>query len=298
VISLSSTPTAAVGHRPLGVISAQGADSAKFLQGQLSANIEALAPGSTVLAGYHNVQGRAIALLRVSKLDHARLLLTLPKELVADVIARLSRYVLRAKIRLVDASDAVMVFGADRTTPINPSTAASALALLDWGDARRVALIAADQASTALDEAPSEVAAWQAADIADGLPQIYQETSEVFVAQMLNLDALGGIAFDKGCYTGQEVIARAHYRGRVKRRLQRFVSQQPMPSYVIGAVGTLDDGRTFKVVDAVQRDDGRCEWLAVAALAGGTNSDDDKLEPAPNDTVAAQSLPLPYALPD
>ena len=63
---------------------------------------------------------------------------------------------------------------------------------------------------------------WERADIAAGLPQVYLPTSETFVAQMLNLDLLGAIAFDKGCYTGQEVIARAHYRGRVKRRLQRW----------------------------------------------------------------------------
>src|SRR6185436_19290564 len=66
------------------------------------------------------------------------------------------------------------------------------------------------------------LAAWQRADVEAGLPQVYAATSESFVAQMLNLDLLGGIAFDKGCYTGQEVIARAHYRGRVKRRLQRW----------------------------------------------------------------------------
>ena len=65
-------------------------------------------------------------------------------------------------------------------------------------------------------------ASWERADIAAGLPQVYTATSEAFVAQMLNLDLLGAIAFDKGCYTGQEVIARAHYRGRVKRRLQRW----------------------------------------------------------------------------
>ena len=66
---------------------------------------------------------------------------------------------------------------------------------------------------------------WLQLDIAAGLPQGYAATSEEFVAQMLNLDVLNGIAFDKGCYTGQEVIARAHYRGRVKRRMQRFVTR-------------------------------------------------------------------------
>jgi folate-binding protein YgfZ len=94
-------------------------------------------------------------------------------------------------------------------------------------------------------------------------------TSEVFVAQMLNLDALDAIAFDKGCYTGQEVIARAHYRGRVKRRLQRFVSREAA-TLAVGESGTLADGRAFKVVEAVTLADGRREFLAVAPIVGGT----------------------------
>src|SRR5581483_7212704 len=103
--------------------------------------------------------------------------------------------------------------------------------------------------------------AWRLLDIADGVAQVYAATSEEFVAQMLNLDALGGIAFDKGCYTGQEVIARAHYRGRVKRRMQRFFSRGAL-KLVPGESGQLADGRTFKVVDAVQLANGRCEFLA------------------------------------
>jgi hypothetical protein len=80
---------------------------------------------------------------------------------------------------------------------------------------------------------------------------------------MLNLDVLGAIAFDKGCYTGQEVIARAHYRGRVKRRLQRFRSRGPL-DLKPGDRGELADGRSFTVVEAVRLVDGRCEFLAVA----------------------------------
>jgi folate-binding protein YgfZ len=110
---------------------------------------------------------------------------------------------------------------------------------------------------------------WRLLDIADGEAQVYAATSEEFVAQMLNLDALDAIAFDKGCYTGQEVIARAHYRGRVKRRLQRFVSRGAA-TLAVGESGTLADGRTFKVVEAVSLTDGRSEFLAVAPIVGGT----------------------------
>jgi folate-binding protein YgfZ len=136
---------------------------------------------------------------------------------------------------------------------------------------------------------------WRHAAIAAGEPQVYASTSEEFVAQMLNLDVLGAIALDKGCYTGQEVIARAHYRGRVKRRLQRFVSAAPQ-ALNPGDAGTLADGRTYKVVEAVRRADGRCEFLAVAPLMENESAPTVS-EAATEERLAAEALPLPYSLP-
>jgi folate-binding protein YgfZ len=123
---------------------------------------------------------------------------------------------------------------------------------------------------------------------------VYAATSEEFVAQMLNLDVLNAIAFDKGCYTGQEVIARAHYRGRVKRRMQRFVSRDAS-ILSPGDSGQLADGRTFKVVLATQLADGRCEFLAVAPLVGAGH---DEAATAPPTTTVADQVSLPYSLPD
>ncbi len=125
---------------------------------------------------------------------------------------------------------------------------------------------------------PARREVWRQLDISAGLPQVYGATSEEFVAQMLNLDLVGAIAFDKGCYTGQEVIARAHYRGRVKRRLQRFRTRGPL-ELAPGDSGELADGRAFKVVEAVRLEDGRCEFLAVAPL------------PTPEPELAAASQP-------
>src|SRR5262249_58945250 len=127
-------------------------------------------------------------------------------------------------------------------------------------------------------------------------------TSEEFVAQMLNLDALNAIAFDKGCYTGQEVIARAHYRGRVKRRMQRFVSREGS-RLAPGDSGQLADGRAFKVVLAAQLADGRCDFLAVTTLGGGATEEiaTPATAPAagsPSAPLAADQAPLPYDLPE
>jgi folate-binding Fe-S cluster repair protein YgfZ len=115
---------------------------------------------------------------------------------------------------------------------------------------------------------------------------------------MLNLDLIDAIAFDKGCYTGQEVIARAHYRGKVKRRMQRFRTREPH-KLAPGDSGTLSDGRSFKVVDAVALSDGRSEFLAVTTFGEAANESAESpgTAPAQSHTLNAEQLSLPYSLP-
>jgi folate-binding protein YgfZ len=305
----------------LGVLRVRGPDAQSFLQGQLSNDLMRLATDRSLLAGYHNPQGRVIALLRMLQLAPEDLLAVLPRELVPTVIARLSKFILRAKVKLVDESQSWRINGllasgapADATQGgVSPAAAARQVAALPAAldsvahDTAAVAVRVAQQPARWLlltptaQPPPTDATAlvppetWRRAVIASGEPQVYAATSEEFVAQMLNLDALGAIAFDKGCYTGQEVIARAHYRGRVKRRLQRFVTRAPH-ALKPGDTGTLADGRGFEVVDAVPQPDGRCEFLAVAPLA---ESESAAAVPAAAsaERLAAESLPLPYPLP-
>ncbi len=284
----------------MGVLRAHGPDTVRFLQGQLSHDISKLSPERSLLTGYHNPQGRAIALLRLVYAGADDVLAILPRELIPTVVSRLSKFVLRSKVKIVDASAEWTVSG-HMEPPAHPAGTASALATTRAADAARGSTLTARvdssprvlvlQHSTAAGDRPRDDRdVWHRLDIAAALPQVYASTSEEFVAQMLNLDVLDGIAFDKGCYTGQEVIARAHYRGKVKRRLQRFVTAAPVSP---GAGGQLADGRSFKVVDAVPLPDGRYEFLAVAPVAAGTP--DDLPSSAP--VTAADSLPLPYELP-
>jgi folate-binding protein YgfZ len=137
---------------------------------------------------------------------------------------------------------------------------------------------------------------WRALDIAAGLPQVYAATSEQFVAQMLNLDVVDAISFTKGCYTGQEVIARAHYRGRVKRRMQRFRTLSAA-RLAPNDTGVLRDGRSFRVVDAAQLEDGRCEFLAVTLTTPGEAEPADAGTSAPAQSFETETLALPYDLP-
>jgi tRNA-modifying protein YgfZ len=284
----------------LGVLRVSGADALAFLQGQLSQDMQRLTPARALLAGLHNPQGRVIAVLRLLQPVAGEVLALLPRELLPAVLARLRKFVLRAKVQLSDDSAAWQVWGLWSARPVaalahQPGMVVQrdgALALRLDGGAPRWLLVqpaAAPCAAGAGVDASYEL--WQQQAIAAGEPQVYGATSEEFVAQMLNLDLLGGIAFDKGCYTGQEVIARAHYRGRVKRRLQRFRSSAPQ-QLAAGARATLGDGRQVQVVNAVRLADGRCEFLAVAPLAGAA-------EPAAAGAAIldAEPLPLPYVLP-
>jgi folate-binding protein YgfZ len=276
----------------LGVLRITGADAQRFLQGQVSCDVTQLSPGRCLLGGYHNPQGRAIALLRLILVAPEEVLAVLPRELAAVVARRLAKYILRAKVKLDDVSGRFKVYGRFAEDDSQPPAAAPDSMLVRVADApARWLQISPAAGQNAPGDGDRQQ--WRALDIAGGEPQIYAATSEEFIAQMLNLDALGAIAFDKGCYTGQEVIARAHYRGRVKRRMQRFVTHAA-PELSPGSTGRLLDGRSFKVVDAVKHADGTCEFLAVTALGARDEAQQDSATPP----TEAKALPLPYRLPE
>jgi tRNA-modifying protein YgfZ len=232
----------------LGTLLVSGADARTFLQGQLSADIDALTPAHALLAACNSVQGRVQAVLwLVERSDGIALLL--PASLTERIAARLRKYVLRSKVR-IDALPAAIE----------------------------------------LTEPPAyREREWQLAGIRAGLPQVYPETYETFVAQMLNLDVLGGVNFEKGCYTGQEIIARTHFRGAIKRRMFRFECACPPPAP--GTRVLAGEQHAGDVVDAAATEAG-CELLAVITLAQA----DAELELESNRGGRIQRLPLPYSL--
>jgi folate-binding protein YgfZ len=267
------------GERALGVLAFRGADAAKFLQGQLSAETEKLPIGASTLAGFHTPQGRAIALLALVRTSGEELFAVLPRELAAAVTQKLGKFVFRSQVKISDESDAWRILGGNEPAPgVNLAWAGRFLQLSPVGAGAR---------------AEGDREAWERADIAAGLPQVYATTSEAFVAQMINLDLLGAIAFDKGCYTGQEVIARAHYRGRVKRRLQRWTN--PGAPFSPGDTAHGPDGRALTVVRVAQNGAAGQELLAVGTF--GIASDESAVTDAHSPRVAGP-LPLPYSLPE
>ena len=298
----------------LGVLRARGADVVPFLQGQLSADLAQLTPERSLLAGCHNPQGRVLALMRLLQGEPGEVLALLPRELVGGIAKRLSGFVLRSKVVLADVSHEWRIeglvgpdtAGAGATPPFAaelPQVPGAVVRIRDtWfvrlGAARQRWLLispaAAGPVAGLADCAGADAGSWRRLAVRYGEPEVYAATSGEFVAQMLNLDVLGAIAFDKGCYTGQEVIARAHYRGRVKRRLQRFRSATSAPP-APGDAAVLTDGRTVRVVEAAAIADGACEFLAVAPLEAASAEG----SAAPGTLrLDATPLPLPYELPE
>jgi tRNA-modifying protein YgfZ len=274
------------GQDALAVLAFCGPDAAKFLQGQLSADMEKLAPGAGTLAGFHSPQGRVIALLALVRTAPEEYLATLPAELAATVAMRLRKFVLRAKVR-IEERPGTKVIGAAMGPPHE------GVPEIAWGG-RRLLLVPEGRAYRGADTASA--GSWRLQDVRDGLPQVQAATSEQFVAQMLNLDLLGAIAFDKGCYTGQEVIARAHYRGRVKRRMQRWLNAGAT-ALKPGDTARGPDGRSLAVVRAGAVGSDGQEVLAVGNYAADDAVPDAAAAEAAGVAVSGP-LPLPYALPD
>src|SRR6185312_9188239 len=214
----------------LGALRIAGADAVRFLQGQLSNDLGRVSADRSALAGLHNPQGRTIALLRIAHLAPNDFLALLPRELAASAASRLSKYVLRAKVRVADESQSWRITGliacglSSARELVSPDAAATPLSTFPTvaGDQRhqgddvvicvgeqpaRWLLIAPAAAATGAASAPrpdvrlpqsvpARREVWRQLDIISGLPQVYGATSEEFVAQMLNLDLVGAIAFD------------------------------------------------------------------------------------------------------
>jgi folate-binding protein YgfZ len=268
----------------LSVVRCRGPDAVDFLQGQLTCDVARLSPGATQLAACVTPQGRVIAVLRLTRHDDVIDALA-PAELAPALIARLKKFVLRARVE-IERLDGWSVAWLNPDAAHAPTPAASSAAEPGSPDFRYPdgRLVVARPESAAADMFVEN--RWQAADIAAGLPQVLATTTEHFVPQMLNLDLLDAISFTKGCYTGQEIVARTQNLGRIKRRTLRYAiaGVEPPPPLT----GLHVDG--VKVGEVLQsaRVEGGCELLAVVVL----ESRDRPLRTATGQT--ATPLPLPY----
>jgi folate-binding protein YgfZ len=275
----------------LGVLSIRGPGTRDFLQGQLSQDMQRVTPQTPRLAGLHDPQGRCLALLRLFALDDAQWLAVLPRELLIPVTERLRRYVLRARVQIASATEQWRLHGVCGPQAVVAAVATPHPHLLPDGSRQRALVVA--PRDTPLPQGPVlDEWQWHALDIRDGLPQVFAATTGLFTAQMLNLDLTDGVSFTKGCYTGQEIIARSHYLGQVKRRMQRFHTTAGT-TLAPGASVRLQDGRRARIVSAAPTANDGQQFLAVTQSVGA--------ESAPDTDTATMlqvtALPLPYSLP-
>jgi tRNA-modifying protein YgfZ len=216
-----------------GLIRASGADAASFLHSQLTQDIQSLMPGQARLAGYCSAKGRLLASFVVWRPAAEEVLLACSADLLPATLKRLSMFVLRAKCKLADASAERPLWGGVGV-PEGLSLPAAEWGLISTPDATTVRLPDADgqqrwlrigSASGAESVDPER---WLALEARSGIPRIVAATAEQFVPQMINLELIGGVNFQKGCYPGQEVVARSQYRGTTKRRALLFETSETM----------------------------------------------------------------------
>ena len=213
----------------LGVIRVEGVDAASFLQSQLTQDFMSLGPSQARLAAYCSAKGRMLASFYGFKRNQTEIVLVCSRDLLADTIKRLSMFVLRAKVRLTDATDDFALFGlAGDAIESIAGVDCPAWSRLDIGHGSAVVLPVADGVQRALwvgataEVPPGAVAlsqqAWAWGEVRSGVAMINASIVEAFVPQMLNYESIGGVSFKKGCYPGQEVVARSQFRGTLKRR--------------------------------------------------------------------------------
>ena len=214
----------------LAVLTVSGNDAATLLQGQMTCNVYDISESQSSIAAMCTPKGRVIATFLLIKAETA-FHLVLPVELLETVKKRLQMYVLRSKVTIGDNSETLCLIGTH-----SPATPAQTLFAtnqsedvisinLSSSQARYLQICTADKAVelwldyVAQGFKPQSIEQWRYLDIVSGIPWLCLATSEMFIPQMLNLDELGGISYNKGCYTGQEIVARTHYLGQAKRAL-------------------------------------------------------------------------------
>ncbi len=305
-----------------GVMRAQGEEAAKFLHGQLTQDIALQKPHEARLAGYCSAKGRLLATLLVTKRSDSELLLALPAELLPATLKRLSMFVLRAKCKLSDASapqpEGLAVWGLAGAAaqawlgaagpaavwgaadlPLADGRSATVVRLPDGGTPRWLLLQPGDAPAPALPAlSPSD---WAWLEVRSGLAWVRSATLEQFVPQMLNLELLGGVNFQKGCYPGQEVVARSQYRGTVKRRTLMFALQGAVAQIGQEIFHSADPEQPAGLVAASSLQAGAAQALQgqqslllaevkLAALEGGS------LHLGSADGPLLQPQPMPYAV--
>lgn len=287
----------------LGVIQVEGEDAAKFIHSQLTHDFALLDLSRARLAAFCNAKGRMHTSMLGLKRPSGELLLVLPKDLLAPTLKRLSMFVMRAKAKLTDASALYALRGlAGDAINLEAAGAGSMWAKADFESQTWVNLYPADGVPRQLWLAPAGTAEpagptldaglWRWGEVRSGVALVGQAVAEAFVPQMLNYESIDGVSFKKGCYPGQEVVARSQFRGTLKRRgMLVHCPAELAAGQELFAPGD-DDQPVAVVAQAAQHPDGGYDAIVSVQLAAL----DGVVQTAQG--AALQFLPLPYLLRD
>jgi folate-binding protein YgfZ len=310
-IATAGEVIADLSHRAL--IAVRGADAENYLQGQLTNDIREITASRSRLGAHCSPKGRALACFRVLRREDA-LYLILPEALLESALQRLRKYVLMSKVTLEPDTNLVqMGYSAGARgihhlrdilnalpEDVDAVTRADGISVIRVpGPHPRFELLGPAAALktlwTRLDvhAAPIGAGPWALLDILAGVPELHPETVDAFIPQMINLDIFNGIGFKKGCYTGQEIVARTHYLGKLKRRMYRLhcpVAEPPPPGTRIYNAAAHGNESIGAVVTAQPAPEGGSALLAVLQIEAA-NRGELRLEHISGPTCILQALP-------
>ena len=291
----------------LGVIAASGDEAEHFLHNQLTNDVEHLGEHEARLVGYCSPKGRLLATMLMWRAGD-RILLALPRELLAATLKRLQMFVLRAKVKLTDASDEIALIGgatreAIATAPWQRQDRdggawmrvpnAGELQRCLWAGPVASAMPFWQQQRAQRPAAPASL--WRWSEIIAGLPQVVEATKEQFVPQMINFELVGGVNFRKGCYPGQEIVARSQYLGKLKRRALLAYTDDAGAQAGVDVYSDADPGQPCGMIANAERGpDGRIACLVELKMELA----DTVVRVTSATGAPLQFAPLPYELAD
>jgi hypothetical protein len=277
----------------LGMLRFGGEDAEAFLQGQLSCDVARAGATTSIHGAYCTPKGRMLANFLLWR-EEDGFSMALSRDLAASVHKHISKFVLRSKVKIADASDSIVLVGATGAQ-VQRSLANFPAPPVKLGDGRLLLPLPPAAVSGALRGIRlANAAHWRWLDIRAGLPWVTAATQDQLIPQMANLELIGGVSFDKGCYTGQEIVARTQHLGTVKRRT--FLANVTAAASAGDPLYSEDLGEQASgmVVNAESSPDGGYDLLAAVQISSKERSIVHLKTP---DGPALRFLPLPYVVP-
>ncbi|RYY74887.1 MAG: folate-binding protein [Gammaproteobacteria bacterium] len=297
---------------PQGILSITGPDAAKFLQGQVTCDVRELADNKSLLGAQCNIKGRMLLCFRALQSNNEQILLRVHQGLVSHGLASLGKYIVFSKAKLADATPDYIclgIAGPNAAQVVKDVFAVEIGTDSDWQAAENHKIIRIDEqrfecwlAATEAEKVWQQLKGqttcthhnlWTLLNIRAGVGDITPETYETFTPQAINFQLINGINFRKGCYTGQEIVARLHYRGTLKRHMYRFeFSKNNAPLPLPGTSLLNADGKVVgEVILAASKNTSSGELLASVV-------DDERVAIyLANNPEKLSLLSLPYAIP-